>query len=153
MYMKTRKILALIGLALSSCSLLAQEDMATFRTWAQTPPMGWNSWDCYYSSVTEKEVMQNARYMVDNNLVQHGWEYVVVDIRWYCNHPSLGAGNYNQKGTQDYVLDEFGRYLPSPSRFPSAMVNGRNEGFKAMADKLHEMGLKFGMHIMRGGAK
>lgn len=153
MYMKTRKILALIGLALSSCSLLAQEDMATFRTWAQTPPMGWNSWDCYYSSVTEKEVMQNARYMVDNNLVQHGWEYVVVDIRWYCNHPSLGAGNYNQKGTQDYVLDEFGRYLPSPSRFPSAMVNGRNEGFKAMADKLHEMGLKFGIHIMRGVPK
>ena len=153
MYMKTRKILALIGLALSSCSLLAQEDMATFRTWAQTPPMGWNSWDCYYSSVTEKEVMQNARYMVDNNLVQHGWEYVVVDIRWYCNHPSLGAGNYNQKGTQDYVLDEYGRYLPSPSRFPSAMVNGKNEGFKAMADKLHEMGLMFGIHIMRGVPK
>lgn len=153
MYMKTRKILALIGLALSSCSLQAQDGMATFRTWAQTPPMGWNSWDCYYSSVTEKEVMQNARYMVDNNLAQHGWEYVVVDIRWYCNHPSLGAGNYNQKGTQDYVLDEFGRYLPSPSRFPSAMVNGRNEGFKAMADKLHEMGLKFGIHIMRGVPK
>lgn len=153
MYMKTKKVLIMIGLALSSCSLLAQEDMATFRTWAQTPPMGWNSWDCYYSSVTEKEVMQNARYMVDNNLVQHGWEYVVVDIRWYCNHPSLGGGNYNQRGTQDYVLDEYGRYLPSPSRFPSAMVNGKNEGFKAMADKLHEMGLKFGIHIMRGVPK
>ena len=151
--MKTKKVLIMIGLALSSCSLLAQEDMATFRTWAQTPPMGWNSWDCYYSSVTEKEVMQNARYMVDNNLVQHGWEYVVVDIRWYCNHPSLGGGNYNQRGTQDYVLDEYGRYLPSPSRFPSAMVNGKNEGFKAMADKLHELGLKFGIHIMRGVPK
>lgn len=153
MYMKTKKVLIMIGLALSSCSLQAQEDMATFRTWAQTPPMGWNSWDCYYSSVTEKEVMQNARYMVDNKLVQHGWEYVVVDIRWYCNHPSLGGGNYNQRGTQDYVLDEYGRYLPSPSRFPSAMVNGKNEGFKAMADKLHEMGLKFGIHIMRGVPK
>ena len=35
----------------------AQEDMAAFRTWAPTPPMGWNSWDCYFSSVTEKEVM------------------------------------------------------------------------------------------------
>ncbi len=126
------------------------EDMATFRTWAQTPPMGWNSWDCYYSSVTENEVLQNAQYLVDHDLVKHGWEYVVVDIRWYCNHPSLGGGNYNQNGTQGYVLDEYGRYLPSPTRFPSAMNNGVNEGFKALADKLHSMGLKFGIHIMRG---
>ena len=129
---------------------MAQDDIATFRTWAMTPPMGWNSWDCYYSSVTEKEVLQNAQYLVDNDLVKHGWEYVVVDIRWYCNHPSLGGGTYNQKGTQDYVLDEYGRYLPSPTRFPSAVVNGKNEGFKALADKLHGMGLKFGIHIMRG---
>ena len=46
------------------------EEMATFRTWAMTPPMGWNSWDCYYSSVTEKEVLQNAQYLVDNDLVK-----------------------------------------------------------------------------------
>lgn len=144
---------AAIMLALTTTAQAQTEDMATFRTWAQTPPMGWNSWDCYYSSVTEKEVMQNAQYMVDHNLVKHGWEYVVVDIRWYCNHPSLGGGNYNQKGTQDYVLDEYGRYLPSPSRFPSAMNNGVNEGFKALADKLHAMGLKFGIHIMRGVPK
>ena len=131
----------------------AQEDVATFRTWAMTPPMGWNSWDCYYSSVTEKEVMQNAQYLMDNDLVRHGWEYVVIDIRWYCNHPSLGGGNYNQRGDQDYVLDEYGRYLPSPSRFPSCMKDGKNIGFKAIADKLHEMGLKFGIHIMRGVPK
>ena len=129
------------------------EEMATFRTWAMTPPMGWNSWDCYYSSVTEKEVLQNAQYLVDNDLVKYGWEYVVVDIRWYCNHPSLGGGNYNQRGDQDYVLDEYGRYLPSPSRFPSCMVDGKNEGFKALAQKIHDMGLKFGIHIMRGVPK
>lgn len=129
------------------------DEILPFRTWAKTPPMGWNSWDCYYSSVTEKEVLQNAQYMVDHDLVKYGWEYVVVDIRWYCNHPSLGGGNYNQRGTQDYVLDEYGRYLPSPSRFPSAMQNGVNEGFKALADRLHGMGLKFGIHIMRGVPK
>ena len=143
----------LILALLSMVSAKAQEDIATFRTWAMTPPMGWNSWDCYYSSVTEKEVMQNAKYLVDNDLVKHGWEYVIIDIRWYCNHPSLGGGNYNQRGDQDYVLDEYGRYLPSPSRFPSAMVNGKNEGFKAIADSLHNMGLKFGIHIMRGVPK
>ena len=131
----------------------AQDDIATFRTWAMTPPMGWNSWDCYFSSVTEKEVMQNAQYLVDNDLVRHGWEYVVIDIRWYCNHPSLGGGWYNQQGTQEYVLDEYGRYLPSPTRFPSCMVDGKNQGFKALADKLHAMGLKFGIHLMRGVPK
>lgn len=127
--------------------------MATFRTWATTPPMGWNSWDCYYSSVNEELTMQNAQCLIDQDLLKYGWEYVVVDIRWYANHPSKGAGWYNQDNdgkSADCVLDEYGRYLPSPTRFPSAMVNGKNEGFKAMADKLHKMGLKFGIHIMRG---
>ena len=152
MYKKVLGTFAAMLISLSAVQAQS-EDMATFRTWAQTPPMGWNSWDCYYSSVTEKEVMQNAQYLVDHDLVKHGWEYVVIDIRWYCNHPSLGGGNYNQKGTQDYVLDEYGRYLPSPTRFPSVMQNGKNEGFKALADKLHSMGLKFGIHIMRGVPK
>ena len=149
-----RLSLLLLAVALSLGHTTAQEaDTATFRKWALTPPMGWNSWDCYYSSVTEKEVMQNAHYLVDNDLVKYGWEYVVVDIRWYCNHPSLGGGNYNQNGTQGYVLDEYGRYLPSPTRFPSCMVDGVNQGFKAMADSLHRMGLKFGIHLMRGVPK
>lgn len=149
-----RKILtSVFCLLMSMPGAMAQDDVATFRTWAMTPPMGWNSWDCYYSSVTEKEVMQNAQYLVDNDLVRYGWEYVVIDIRWYCNHPSLGAGNYNQRGDQDYVLDEYGRYLPSPTRFPSCMKDGRNIGFKAIADKLHDMGLKLGIHIMRGVPK
>ena len=152
-YHEMKKNLLFFVLFLSFLPVMAQEEVATFRTWAMTPPMGWNSWDCYYSSVTEKEVMQNAQYLVDNDLVRHGWEYVVVDIRWYCNHPSLGGGNYNQQGTQDYVLDEYGRYLPSPTRFPSCMVDGTNQGFKALADKIHAMGLKFGIHIMRGVPK
>lgn len=93
--------------------------------------------------------MQNARWQRDN-LLDYGWEYVVVDIRWYCDHPSLGGGWYNQKGTQGYVLDEYGRYLPSTKRFPSALKDGRNIGFKALADSIHGMGMKFGIHIMRG---
>ena len=79
-------------LLLSAMTAVAQEEMSLFRTWALTPPMGWNSWDCYYSSVTEKEVMQNAKYLVDNGLAERGWQYVVIDIRWYCDHPSLGEG-------------------------------------------------------------
>ena len=120
-----------------------------FRSWAQTPPMGWNSWDCYYSTVNEKLVLQNARYQRDN-LLEYGWEYVVIDIRWYANHPSLGGGWYNQERNPDCQLDEYGRYVPSPRRFPSAVKDGRNEGFKALADSIHAMGMKFGIHIMRG---
>lgn len=137
---------------LSFCTIVtfAQVDgtEAPMRQWALTPPMGWNSWDCYYSSVNEEITLQNARYLRDN-LKQYGWEYVVVDIRWYANHPSNGGGNYNQTNP-DCVLDAYGRYLPSPTRFPSAMQNGKNEGFKALADSIHSMGLKFGIHIMRG---
>ena len=70
-----KTFLTLLLTALSMASAFAQDDIATFRTWAMTPPMGWNSWDCYYSSVTEKEVMQNAKYLVDNDLVKYGWEY------------------------------------------------------------------------------
>jgi len=146
--MKNKILLLAIAVSMI-LGMKAQEEMAEFRTWAITPPMGWNSWDCYYSSVTEDIVLQNAAYMRDH-LKDYGWEYVVVDIRWYANHPSLGGGNYNQRGTQDCVLDEYGRYLPSSKRFPSVMVDGKNCGFKVLADKIHDMGLKFGIHIMRG---
>lgn len=148
--------IAAVMMLASTITTIAQEQMETFRTWALTPPMGWNSWDCYYSSVNEEITMRNAQYMVDKDLVKYGWEYVVIDIRWYANHPSKGGGTYNQDNnglSADCVLDEYGRYLPSPTRFPSCMVNGKNEGFKALADKLHSMGLKFGIHIMRGMPK
>lgn len=143
---------ALSGAQNSIAQTQSEADIATFRTWAKTPPMGWNSWDCYYCTVNEDLVMKNAKYMKDN-LLKYGWEYVIVDIRWYANHPSLGGGSYNQTNNPDCQLDEYGRYLPSPTRFPSAMKDGKNIGFKAIADSLHAMGLKFGIHIMRGMPK
>lgn len=151
--MKATKLILAAMTAVASLTVQAQtEDVPTFRTWAPTAPKGWNSWDCYYSTVNEKLVMQNAKYMKER-LLKYGWEYVVIDIRWYANHPSLGGGWYNQTNNPDCQLDEYGRYVPSPTRFPSAMRNGRNEGFKALADSLHNMGLKFGIHIMRGMPK
>lgn len=47
---------------------------------AKTPPMGWNSWDCYGAAVTEDIVRQNAEFMA-KHLKQYGWEYIVVDIQ------------------------------------------------------------------------
>ena len=111
---------------------------ADFREWSATPPMGWNSWDCYGPTVTEDEVKANADYMAQH-LAAYGWEYVVVDIRWFVANDR--AGGYNQDDPV-YVMDEYGRYLPAPNRFPS--------GFKALGEYIHGLGLKFGIHIMRG---
>lgn len=120
-----------------------QEFKQPFHAWAPTPPMGWNSWDCYGPTVTEDEVKANADYMA-KNLKEYGWEYIVVDIRWYVENDH--AGGYNQEDPV-YVMDESGRFTPALNRFPSA---ARGKGFKPLADYIHNLGLKFGIHVMRG---
>ena len=136
-----------LSLALFSCTpKKAPFAPGEFKQWAQTPPMGWNSWDCYGPTVVESEVKANADYMAEN-LKQYGWEYVVVDIRWFVENDK--AGGYNQDDPR-YVLDEWGRYQPAVNRFPSAEGG---KGFKPIADYVHSKGLKFGIHIMRGIAK
>ncbi|MEU2774572.1 glycoside hydrolase family 27 protein [Streptomyces sp. NPDC007162] len=106
------------------------------------PPMGWNSWDCYGTTVTEEEVLANAEFMRDH-LLPHGWDTVVVDIQWY--EPTARAHGYNPDAP--LVLDEYGRQLPAPNRFPSAAGGA---GFGPLAERVHAMGLRFGLHIMRG---
>lgn len=110
---------------------------------APTPPMGWNSWDCFGLDVTEQEVKQNADFMA-KHLKEYGWEYVVVDLGWYA--PGVTTKNYKQKNIP-LITDEYGRLIPVEERFPSS-ANGK--GFKPLADYVHSLGLKFGIHIMRG---
>ncbi|MFH6957086.1 glycoside hydrolase family 27 protein [Flavobacterium aquidurense] len=145
--MKIKNTIALaIVIVLASVSSNAQTKIfknEEFKQWAQTPPMGWNSWDCYGSTVEEHEVKANADYMV-KNLKKLGWQYIVVDIRWFVENDK--AGGYNQKDPR-YVIDQYGRYLPALNRFPSAKDG---QGFKPLADYIHKKGLKFGIHIMRG---
>ncbi|MFA9560463.1 glycoside hydrolase family 27 protein [Evansella sp. AB-rgal1] len=109
---------------------------------APTPPMGWNSWDCYGAAVTEDEVKGNADYMAEH-LKQFGWEYVVVDIQW--SEPGAVSSAYRKFVPLE--MDEYSRLIPATNRFPSAK-NGK--GFKPLADYVHNQGLKFGIHIMRG---
>jgi len=109
---------------------------------AATPPMGWNSWDCYGTTVTEAEVRANADYMAQH-LKQHGWQYVVIDIQW--SEPNAQAHGY-RPGAQ-LAMDEYGRLIPAVNRFPSS-AGGR--GFRPLADYIHGLGLRFGIHIMRG---
>ncbi len=138
--MRSRSIILLLAFIVISI-INAQEK--EFKKWTVTPPMGWNSWDCYGPTVTEKEVKANADYMAEH-LKSSGWEYIVVDIRWFVENTK--ANGYNQTDPI-YVLDEYGRYQPAVNKFPSAK-NGK--GFKELAAYIHSKGLKFGIHIMRG---
>lgn len=116
--------------------------MKDFRTFAIVPPKGWNSWDSYGASVREEEIKQNADYMSEH-LKKFGWEYITVDIQWY--EPTADSSKYHDFA--NLVMDEYARLLPDEKRFPSAS-DGR--GFKPLADYVHNLGLKFGIHIMRG---
>ncbi|GIG38888.1 glycoside hydrolase family 27 protein [Cellulomonas phragmiteti] len=111
-------------------------------TVAPTPPMGWNSWDCYGTTVTEDEVLANARFMAEH-LLPHGWDTVVVDIDW--SDPAARPHGYTPDA--DLVLDEHGYPQPAPGRFPSA-ADGR--GFADLAAQVHALGLRFGVHVLRG---
>ncbi|OFX39212.1 MAG: hypothetical protein A2X05_15930 [Bacteroidetes bacterium GWE2_41_25] len=109
--------------------------------------MGWNSYNCYGATVTEKEMMENAM-MMSVHLKEYGWQYVVVDYCWF--YPFPGAMN-NPPQARDYkpalTMDVNGRLLPSVERFPES---AGNMGFKPLADNIHSLGLKFGIHVMRG---
>jgi alpha-galactosidase len=134
---------ALLGTLLLAARFTSLADDLAFLSWAKSPPMGWNSYDAFGSSVTEAEFLANASY-VKEKLLPSGYNTVVVDFRW----ADTTAANYDANGIGGpLVADEFGRLLPSPVRFPSA-ADGR--GFKPLADKVHAMGLKFGIHVMRG---
>ncbi|OXL82334.1 alpha-galactosidase [Paenibacillus sp. SSG-1] len=112
------------------------------HSFAPTPPMGWNSWDCYGATVTEAEVRGNAEYMA-RHLKDYGWEYIVVDIQWY----EPGAVSDLYRPFVRLETDGYSRLIPAVNRFPSAEGG---QGFKPLADYVHSLGLKFGIHIMRG---
>ena len=131
-------VISLFAMLLSTVLGLAASDSSP----ASTPPMGWNSWDSYGTTVREEQVKANADWMAEH-LAKYGWKYIVVDIQWY--EPNAQGHDY-QPGAP-LIMDEYGRLMPAVNRFPSS-ANGA--GFKPLADYVHSKGLKFGIHIMRG---
>ncbi len=118
-------------------------------TAALTPPMGWNSYDYFNWTVNEREILANAHWQADH-LASYGWRYVVVDFLWSTPlHGDYRHREFNEDGSYRYQLsmDEHGRLLPDPERFPSS---ADGVGFKALADSMHALGLQFGIHVMRG---
>lgn len=116
------------------------------NSFAPRPPMGWNSYDYYDTNVTEAEVLANAEYMA-KHLKAYGWEYIVVDIQWYAYNTATMRDQFQYIPFGRNEMDGYGRLLPCPVKFPSSAGGA---GFKPLADKIHGLGLKFGIHIMRG---
>jgi alpha-galactosidase len=137
------KCLPLFGLILPllafSLPAAAQTDSSIL---AATPPMGWNSWDGYGTTIKESEVKANAQWFAEH-LKVYGWHYIVVDMEWFVTNPQAEG---NSK-TSTYSIDEYGRFIPAPNRFPAAT---KDLGFHPLADYVHSLGLKFGIHILRG---
>ncbi len=133
-----------------TCSILAlgvvlgitRSAAASGAMLAPTPPMGWNSWDSFGPTVREDEVKANTDAMA-SKLAGFGWRYIVVDIEWF--QPNARAHGYIPRGA--VTIDQYGRFIPSVNRFPSAADGA---GFRPLADYVHNKGLKFGIHIMRG---
>lgn len=131
-----------IGLLMMAYLLpVALSQQANRTDVAVMPPMGWNSWDSYGLTVRESEVRANAQWMAAH-LKQYGWQYIVVDEGWYLRNPeSVG------KAASEFTLDADGLYRPAPNRFGSAQGD---QGFKPLVDYVHSLGLKFGIHVIRG---
>jgi alpha-galactosidase len=129
---------SLCFLAAVSITVAAQTE-APVTPLAPTPPLGWNSWDSFGLTITESQFKANVDWF-HQHLQPYGWQYVVIDEGWYLDHPENSA-------SPGYTLSADGRYLPASNRFSSA---GAQDSFKPLADYVHSLGLKFGIHIIRG---
>ncbi len=119
------------------------------KSLALKPPMGWNSWDCLGWGATEIEVKAVADFMA-KNLKYLGYEYIVIDMLWYGDEAASDFEAFVHEtipARPNYNLDEYGRLLPDTVKYPSSK-NGN--GFEPLADYIHNLGLKFGIHILRG---
>lgn len=134
----------------SLCSVLVlfislramQGETASAPAQALTPPMGWNSWDAFGTTINESQFKANADWL-SKHLKPYGWQYVVIDMEWFVKNPTP-EGNSR---TFEYSMDNYGRYVPPANRFKSA---ADGDGFKQLAAYAHSLGLKFGIHILRG---
>jgi alpha-galactosidase len=102
--------------------------------------MGWNSWDAYGLTIDEAQFRANVQVLA--SMKQYGWQYAVIDEGWYMQDP-FGANTVAQR----FLYDRNGLLVPVVARFPSS---ANNAGFKPLADWVHSLGLKFGVHILRG---
>ncbi len=101
---------------------------------ALTPPMGWNSWNCFAGTVSKEKVLSAATALVQSGLADHGWQYINTDDYWSV-----------KPGSKDPTLE-------GPERSPEGAIlpNPRFVDIKSMVDHIHSMGLKAGIYSSPG---
>ena len=109
---------------------------------APTPPMGWNSWNSFATTINESQALETAGIMAEK-LLPFGYTVLTIDIQWY----EPNASSYTYSSNPEPALDAYGRLIPAANRFPSSAAG---KGFAPLAAKVHKLGLKFGIHLMRG---
>jgi len=99
-----------------------------------TPPMGWNSWNCWGAAIDQEKISNSARMMVETGLINHGWQYVNIDDCWMVKPDS-----------DDPVLG-------GPTRSEDGMVlcNKNFPDMQGLIDYIHELGLKAGIYSSPG---
>ena len=108
----------------------------------KTPPLGWNSYDCYAESINEEQANANLDAFIEK-LKPFGFEYFCLDAGWYADGDQVHHMDMIRNGQLRHMnIDEYGRFIPSPVNFPHTL--------RALADRCHANGIKFGVHIMRG---
>ncbi len=137
-----RRELLAAGVAAAALPAVAGAAERARPSLAPRPPMGWNSWNSFATTITEAQALETARIMAAK-LLPAGYDVFTIDIQWY--EPDASSYAYSAKPMP--TMDANGRVLPAPNRFPSA-ANG--QGFAALAAKVHALGLRFGIHVMRG---
>ncbi len=135
---------ALAGAGLAGTAMLTAGATAavTGGTLAPRPPMGWNSWNSFATTITEAQARETAAIMREK-LLPFGYDVFTVDIQWY--EPQASSYEYNADPVP--AIDGHGRVIPAPNRFPSSRDGS---GFTKLAADIHAMGMKFGIHVMRG---
>ncbi len=120
-----------------SISALAQQGLKPDK-----PPMGWNSFDSYGVYLHEKAAFQNLNAMA-KKLKPYGYNYFVIDNGWFGEYKMEPGTLYAlERHASDLHINKYGLLQPSKTYFPN--------GFKALIDSCHALGLKFGLHLMRG---
>lgn len=102
---------------------------------ALTPPMGWNSWNCFAGKVSQKDIEKAAEAMVKSGLADHGWNYINIDDFW-----------------QNRPREKHDETLMGPERLPDGTIatNKRFPDMKGLADYVHSLGLRIGLYSSPG---
>jgi alpha-galactosidase len=125
--MKSSAWFAIVAAGFVFAAAAAAESV--FHGWQEKPALGWNSWDIFGTTVTERQVREQADAMAEH-LLPAGYDILTVDIQWY--EPSA-RGHVYRPGAE-LAMDAHGRLLPAENRFPSA-AGGR--GFRDLAAYVH----------------